>query len=105
MPEHPYGLHLDSDTSLALEVHLVEDLIAHLALGNRPRALKKAVGQGTLPMVDVRHNTEVTYLHCPTLPHYEPNAQSRFHSGFLQTKMNVHGTSSAFGIDAQSSTD
>ena len=69
MPEHPYGLHLDSDTSLALEVHLIENLVAHLALGNRPRTLKQAVGQGTLSVVDVGDNAEITYiLHRPTLP-------------------------------------
>ena len=67
---HPHGLHLDGNPPLAFEVHLVEDLVAHLALWDGPRALKQTIGQGALPMVDVGNNAEVAYLHRPTLPRF-----------------------------------
>ena len=45
--------------ALALEVHRVEELLGHLALGERPRALHQAVGEGRLAVVDVGDDREV----------------------------------------------
>ena len=56
---HPDGVQLDRDAALALEVHRVEELRAHLALLDRSRRLDQAVGQGGLAVVDVRDDAEV----------------------------------------------
>ena len=67
--EHTYRLHLDGDAPLAFEVHLVEDLRAHLAFRNGARALKQTVGKRRLAVVDMRDNRKVAYLlHGETVP-------------------------------------
>ena len=53
------GLGLDGDAPLALQVHAVEHLLAHLPLGHRVGDLQDAVGQGRLPVVDVGDDGEV----------------------------------------------
>ena len=50
---------LDGDAALALEVHGVEHLLRHLALGERARHLEQPVGQRGLAVVDVGDNREV----------------------------------------------
>jgi len=56
---HPHRVELDRDAALALQVHRVEDLLAHLALLEGAGQLDQAVGQGGLPVVDVRDDAEV----------------------------------------------
>src|SRR4029078_10573734 len=53
------GLGLDRDPPLALEVHRVQHLLAHLPLGHRLRDLQDAVGQRPLAVVDVGDDREV----------------------------------------------
>ena len=57
---HLYGVALDGDAALALQVHVIE----HLSLGdlNGVGALKQTVGQGALAMVDVSDDAEVANL-------------------------------------------
>ena len=55
----PDGLRLDGDAALALQVHVVEDLVGHLAVGERAGGLDQAVGQGGFPVVDMRDDREV----------------------------------------------
>ena len=50
---------LDRDPALALEVHVVEDLVAHLLLRERARDVEEAIGQRRLPVVDVGDDAEV----------------------------------------------
>ena len=59
LERHPHGLRLDGDAALALEVHRVEHLLAHLARGKRARQFEHAVGEGGLAVVDVRDDAEV----------------------------------------------
>ena len=59
LPNHAYGLHLDSDAALALEIHAVEHLVAHQAVGNGPRALKLAVGEGGFTMVNMSDDGKI----------------------------------------------
>ena len=54
-----HGLRLDRDPALALELHRVEELVPHLALGDGLRELQNPVGEGRLAMVDVRDDREV----------------------------------------------
>ena len=58
-PRDPHGLRLDRDPALALELHRVEHLLAHLAVRERLRQLEDAVGKRRLAMVDVRDDREV----------------------------------------------
>jgi hypothetical protein len=53
------GLGLDGDAPLALEVHGVQDLSFHLAIGQPAAALDEAVGERRLAMVDVGDNREI----------------------------------------------
>ena len=54
-----HGAGLDGDSLLALELHRVEHLRGHLPLVDRVRRLEQAVGEGRLPVVDVRDDAEV----------------------------------------------
>ena len=58
--EHLYGVALDGYAALTLQVHIVE----HLALCdlNRVRTFQKAVGQGALPVVNMRNYAKIPYL-------------------------------------------
>ena len=57
--EQAYRMGLDGDAALALEVHRIEHLLRHLALGERARHLEQPVGQRGLAVVDVGHNRKV----------------------------------------------
>jgi hypothetical protein len=54
-----HGLRLDGDAALALDVHRVENLLLHLALGQAPADLDQPVGQRRLAVVDVRHDGKI----------------------------------------------
>ena len=56
---HGDGMGLDGDAALALEVHVVEQLVALVALGDGAGQLEEAVGQGGFSVVDVRDDAEV----------------------------------------------
>ena len=58
-PEHAYGLCLDRDTALALQLHRVKHLVAHLTLRDRLGELEDAIGQRRLAVVDVGDDREV----------------------------------------------
>ena len=58
-PPDAHRLGLDRDAALALEVHRVENLFAHLALGQRAGELEDAIRERRLAMVDVRDDREV----------------------------------------------
>lgn len=58
-PGQPDRLALDGDAALALDVHAVEVLGAHLALLDHTGQLQHPVREGRLAMVDVRDDAEV----------------------------------------------
>ncbi len=58
-PRHAHGLRLDRDAALALDVHPVQVLRAHLARVDHPGDLQHPVGQRGLPVVDVSDDAEV----------------------------------------------
>src|SRR5579864_3898571 len=62
LPHHAHGLRLDRDPALALEVHRIEELVAHLAARHRLGELEDAVGERRLAVVDVRDDREVADL-------------------------------------------
>ena len=55
------GIRLDRDAALTLEIHIIEQLIAHVALRDRTRAFQEAICQRGLTVVDVSDDAEVTY--------------------------------------------
>ncbi len=56
---HAHGVQLDRDAALALQVHRVEDLLAHQPLVQRPRQLDQPIGEGRFPMIDMGHDAEI----------------------------------------------
>jgi hypothetical protein len=62
LPEHADSLGLDRDPALALELHRVEQLLLHIAVGDGVGRLQDAIGQRRLPMVDVGDDREVADL-------------------------------------------
>ncbi len=59
VPRHAYGLALDRDAALALDIHPVQVLIAHPPRIHHAGQLQHPVGQGRLPVVDVGDDAEV----------------------------------------------
>ena len=58
--DQPHGLGLDRDATLALELHIVEHLLVHLAVGQPATQLDHPVGQGRFPMIDMGDDREIT---------------------------------------------
>src|SRR3989344_415930 len=56
---HPHWLHLDGNTTLALKVHRVKHLVAHIPFLDGACNLKHSVRQGGLAMVDMGDNAEI----------------------------------------------
>ena len=54
-----HGLGLDGDAALALDVHVVEHLLRHLAVAQRAGELDQPVGEGRFAVVDMRNDREV----------------------------------------------
>jgi hypothetical protein len=77
-----HGLGLDGDPALALDLHVVQNLLGHLTFGERAGLLDEPVGQGRLPVVDVGHDREVADVRkgrrhfVPPLAHSERIASS-----------------------------
>ena len=55
----PDGLRLDGDAALSLDIHGIEDLFGHLAVGQRAGRLDEAVGERRLAMVDMGDDREI----------------------------------------------
>ena len=53
------GVSFDGDPALALEVHGIEDLLHHLALGEGAGHFEQPVGQRRFSMIDVRDDGEI----------------------------------------------
>ena len=55
----PHGLGLDSNAPLPFQIHLVEELVLFIPVGNRAGIFEKAVSQGRFAVVDMSNNGEV----------------------------------------------
>ncbi|MCY1534609.1 hypothetical protein D9M68_699870 [compost metagenome] len=53
------GLRLDGDATLLLDVHRVQHLLAHLAIGQAATEGNDAVGQRGLAVIDVRDDRKI----------------------------------------------
>jgi len=56
---HPHRVQLDRDAALALQVHGVEHLLAHLTFLERAGGLDQSVGEGGFAVVDVGDDTKL----------------------------------------------
>ncbi len=54
------GAGLDGDSALALEIHIVEELLAKFALGDGARLQEKLVGQRALTVIDMGDDREIS---------------------------------------------
>ena len=59
---HPHGIQLDRDAALALQVHRIEDLLAHQSLVEGARELDQAVGKRRFAVVDMSNDTEIANM-------------------------------------------
>src|SRR5207247_2134134 len=57
------GRGFDGDAALALQVHVVQDLVLELALGDGAGPHEQAVGKRGLSVVNVSDDGEIAYLH------------------------------------------
>ena len=55
----PYGLGLDGDTALALDIHAIEHLLLHLPVGEAAAELDQSIRQRGLAVVDMGDDREV----------------------------------------------
>ena len=58
----PDGLGLDRDAAFLLDIHGIEHLFAHLAIGETARDLDQPVSEGRLAVVDMRHDGKIADL-------------------------------------------
>ncbi len=57
--DHAHRAGLDGDALFPLQIHGVEELLAHLPLGDRVGHLHQTVGQGALAVVDVGNDRKI----------------------------------------------
>ncbi|KAI6767776.1 hypothetical protein HG530_005785 [Fusarium avenaceum] len=57
--DHGTRLRLDGNTTFALNIELVENLLIRIASRYRARIFQQSIAQGAFPMVDMRHDTKV----------------------------------------------
>ncbi len=55
-----HGVSFDRNPALSLQVHVVQNLFSHLALGKRSRQFEQAVRQGGFAMVDMGNDGKVS---------------------------------------------
>ena len=55
-----HGLGFNGDAALALDIHIVQNLVGHLARAQAARQLNEAVGQRRFAVVNMGNNREVT---------------------------------------------
>ena len=59
---HLYGVALDGDAALTLEVHIVEHLGLQILGRHCVGVFKQAVGKGAFAVVDVRYDAKISYI-------------------------------------------
>jgi hypothetical protein len=59
LPLHTHWSELDRDTSLTLEIHLIECLRLHLTLLERTSDLHETISESRLAMIDMSYDTKI----------------------------------------------
>ena len=57
-----HALCLDRNTTLALQVHRIEDLLGHLTIRQAAALLDEPVSQGRLAVINMGDDGKVTYM-------------------------------------------
>ena len=57
-------MRLDGNPAFAFKIHRIQQLILHIARGNRARAMQKAVGKGRFAVVNVGNDAEISNVCC-----------------------------------------
>jgi hypothetical protein len=68
--EHFDGGCLNRNAFFTLQIHAIQNLLNHISVRHCTGKLKKSIGEGGFSMIDVRNNTEISYmvsLHCNRL--------------------------------------
>ena len=72
------GLRLDGDAALLFQIHGVEHLLGHFAVGQAAAELDEAVGQGGLAVVDVGDDGEIADIfHGTCIKHGDKSRRER----------------------------
>lgn len=58
----PHGARLYGNAPLALDIHIIEELFLHIALGNGLRLFEYSVRERGLAVVDMRYYAEIPYI-------------------------------------------
>jgi hypothetical protein len=56
---HLDGVAFDRDPALALQIHVIQGLVLHIAIGDRVGMLEEPIGQGAFAVVNVGDNTKI----------------------------------------------
>ena len=56
---HLYGMALDRDAPLALQIHIIQHLLLKIPVGQRSRLQQQLVGQRALPVIDMGYDTKI----------------------------------------------
>ena len=56
------GVRLDGDASLFFELHIVKELIGHIAQSHGIRLFEQTVGESRFAVVNMRYYTEISYI-------------------------------------------
>ena len=59
---HLNGMAFNSYATLPFQVHIIKDLFLQIAFGNCTGHFKQPVRQGTLPMINMGDDAEVSYV-------------------------------------------
>ena len=57
------GLTFNGDPPFPFEIHIVENLVAEVAIGDKPSALDQTIRQGGLAVIDVGDDAEISDLY------------------------------------------
>ena len=62
MVQQRYCVRFNGDAALALQVHIIQQLIFHVAQRHAVRLLQNAVRQCAFSVVDVSNDAEIAYI-------------------------------------------
>lgn len=59
---HPSRGELDRNSPLSFQIHRIQKLAFHFALGNRPGNFQKPIGQGGFPVINMGDDAKISYI-------------------------------------------
>jgi hypothetical protein len=74
---HLDGMTLNGNTPFTLQFHIVQDLILEIPLIQGTCGHQQTIGQGTLAVIDVRYDAEISYVIHWVHPHFSECKDSK----------------------------